>query len=93
MSKNIFIRNADEITEIKKADEISKKHGFDRSYEPETKVTRRRKVKGPSRALNFQLPEDEYNRFVELCEELGDVSYWKALVFLMNEHDIKKGGD
>lgn len=89
---NPFIRNANDIAETKVADELSKKHGFTRSYETTEKVTRRRNAKGPSRALNFQLPEEEYIRFVDFCDEVG-MPYWKALVFLMNDHDIKKGGD
>lgn len=56
--------------------------------EQETIRTRRRRTKGPLRSLNISMPEDQFDRFVKICDEL-DMTYWQALCELMDMYESK----
>ena len=74
---------------FKKTDKISKEHGFDRSYSFETSHPRRRRTKGPLRSLNIYMPEEQFERFVKICDEL-DKTYWQGLCELMDLYENNK---
>lgn len=73
-------------SEEQKLNEISKQHGFDRSYQP--KRGRRTRTKGPLRALNISMPEEQFDRFVKICDDM-DKTYWQALCELMDMYESK----
>lgn len=70
---------------------LSKEHGFDRAYErEEPQITRRRRTKGPLRSLNISMPENEFERFVKICDAM-DKTYWQGLCELMDLYERDKG--
>lgn len=73
---------------FKKTDKISKEHGFDRSYSGNV-TPRRRRTKGPLRSLNISMPEEQFERFVKICDEL-DKTYWQGLCELMDLYEKDK---
>ena len=72
--------------EEQKLNEISHEHGFTRSYS--TPRGRRTRTKGPLRALNISMPEEQFERFVKICDEM-DKTYWQALCELMDMYESK----
>lgn len=56
--------------------------------EQEPTRTRRRRTKGPLRSLNISMPEDQYDRFVKICDDM-DKTYWQGLCELMDRYEAK----
>lgn len=78
----------DENKIFKKSDKLSKEHGFTRAFEKP--VGRRRRTKEATRALNVQLPESEFERFVKIADQLN-LTYWETIVQLMNKFEDEEG--
>ena len=68
----------------KKTDDVAKKHGF---VSERAEIGRRRRTKGPMRALNINMTQAEFERFVQIADKL-DLTYAETIIELMGNFDV-----
>ena len=68
----------------KMTDKVAEAHGF---VSEKPVIGRRRRNRGPTRALNINMPEAEFARFIQIADKI-DKTYAETLVELMDKFDV-----